>query len=103
MQQRDVRSQRAAVAVGEPLGSTVIWQAISLTSASMHSSRNSSTLATPLDFIFCFIIMVIMLCMPGIAVPITGNHLSIAIGIGMPGLPSGETDRFSFFLSNCSP
>ena len=60
-------------------------------------------LATPLLFIFCFIMAVIMPCIPGSARPSTGNHLSMPIGIGMPGLPSGVTSRFGFFFRSCSP
>jgi len=83
--------------------STVIWQAISLTSASWQRLRSSSTLATPFDAIFFFIMAVIIACMPGSAVSSTGNHLSIAIGMGMPGLPSGVTSRLRFFSSSLRP
>ena len=45
--------------------STVIWQAMNLTSASRHSSRNSVSEATPCFLSYCFILMVAMLSIPG--------------------------------------
>ena len=60
-------------------------------------------LATPFFFIFCFIMAVIMPCMPGRVMPSTGNHLSMPMGMGMPGLPSGVTSRDRFFFRSCRP
>ena len=69
----------------------------------MQRSRSSATLATPLDFIFLFIMPVIMPSIPGIAVPRVGNYLSIPMGIGIPGLPSGDILRFMFFFRRLRP
>jgi hypothetical protein len=65
--------------------STVIWQAMNLTSDSMHTARSSSSEATPFFFILAFIIVVAIHSMPGSICTMTG----IGTGIGIAGLARG--------------
>jgi len=80
--------------------STVIWQATNLTSSSRQTSRSSCSEATPLDFIFFFIIIVAIASMPGSICTITG----MGMGIGMAGFASGLICTPSRLLrSSCRP
>src|SRR5574337_350470 len=74
-----------------PMTSIVIWHAISFTPLSLASSSSWPTVATPCLLNIDFIIAVAIASMPGS----DATREGIGTGMGIAGLPSGDTFSFS--------